>query len=278
MKIGFSPCPNDTFIFDALINKNLQPELKAEAYLADVDELNKHALAGNLEVSKLSFGVLAAVSKQYQVLDAGSALGFGCGPLLIAREAIEAKADQINPFKIAIPGKSTTANLLLSMAFPEATNKEVYVFSDIEEAVLSGKVDAGLIIHENRFTYLEKGLHKIIDLGAYWEERTGLPIPLGCIAVKRSLPEEEKRAIGAAIRKSVETAFAHPEGTMEYVAAHAQEMQEEVMKQHIALYVNEFSISLGEKGRSAINRLMEEGEKAGLIPPICLPLFVESKA
>jgi 1,4-dihydroxy-6-naphthoate synthase len=278
MKIGFSPCPNDTFIFDALINKNLEPALKAEAYLADVDELNKHALAGNLDVSKLSFGVLAAVSEQYQVLDAGSALGFGCGPLLIAREAIEAKADQINPLKIAIPGKSTTANLLLSMAFPDATNKEVYVFSDIEEAVLSGKVDAGLIIHENRFTYQEKGLHNIIDLGAYWEERTGLPIPLGCIAVKRSLPEDEKRAIGAAIRKSVETAFAHPDGTMKYVAAHAQEMQVDVMKQHIALYVNAFSISLGEKGRAAINRLMAEGEKAGLIPPICQPLFVEPEA
>jgi 1,4-dihydroxy-6-naphthoate synthase len=278
MKIGFSPCPNDTFIFDALINKNLQPEIMAEAFLADVDELNKNAIVGKLEVTKLSFGILAAVSEQYQVLDAGSALGFGCGPLLISRESIEATAEKINPLKIAIPGKSTTANLLLSMAFPDALSKEVYVFSDIEEAVLSGKVDAGLIIHENRFTYQEKGLHKIIDLGAYWEERTGLPIPLGCIAVKRSLPEIEKRAIGAAIRKSVETAFANPEGTMDYVAAHAQEMQEEVMKQHIALYVNEFSISLGEKGRAAINRLMAEGEKAGLLPSIFQPLFVEPQA
>lgn len=275
MKIGFSPCPNDTFIFDALINKNIKPELQLEAYLADVDELNRNAIAGKLEISKISFGVLAAVSEQYQVLDAGSALGFGCGPLLISREPIEAIAEKINHLKIAIPGKSTTANLLLSMAFPAALNKEVYVFSDIEEAVLSGKVDAGLIIHENRFTYQKKGLHKVIDLGAYWEEQTGLPIPLGCIAVKRYLPKELKKEIGFAIRISVEQAFANPEGTMPYVATHAQEMEPDVMKQHIALYVNEFSISLGEKGRAAIERLMLEGKKAGLIPEIKQSLFVD---
>ncbi len=275
MKIGFSPCPNDTFIFDAFINKNIQPELHLEPYLADVDELNRNAIAGKLEISKISFGVLTAVSEQYQVLDAGSALGFGCGPLLISREPILAEAEKINPLKIAIPGKSTTANLLLSMAFPAALNKEVYVFSDIEEAVLSGKVDAGLIIHENRFTYQKKGLHKVIDLGAYWEEQTGLPIPLGCIAVKRNLPEELKKKIGLAIRKSVEMAFANPEGTMKYVAAHAQEMETDIMKQHIALYVNEFSVSLGEKGRAAIERLMLEGKKAGLIPEIRQSLFVD---
>jgi 1,4-dihydroxy-6-naphthoate synthase len=243
--------------------------------MADVDELNRKALNADLDITKLSFGVLAEASKQYQVLDAGSALGFGCGPLLISKNPISPDASDINRLRIGIPGETTTANLLLSMAFPEAKNKVVMLFSEIEEAVLSGKIDAGLIIHENRFTYHERGLYKIIDLGEYWEKRTGLPIPLGCIVVKRSLPENQKKAIGKSIRNSVEFAFANREGSMHYVAEHAQEMSQDVMKQHIALYVNEYSISLGEKGRAAIERLMLEGKNAGLIPEVCQPLFVE---
>ena len=275
MKIGFSPCPNDTFIFDALVNNKLEDSESLDVYMADVDELNRKALNADLDITKLSFGVLAEASNQYQVLDAGSALGFGCGPLLISKNPISPDASQINRLKIGIPGETTTANLLLSMAFPEAKNKVVMLFSDIEEAVLSGKIDAGLIIHENRFTYHERGLNKIIDLGEYWEKRTGLPIPLGCIVVKRSLPENLKKAIGNSIRNSVEHAFANREGTMQYVSEHAQEMSQDVMKQHIALYVNEYSISLGEKGRAAIERLMLEGKNAGLIPEVCEPLFVE---
>ena len=275
MKIGFSPCPNDTFIFDALVNNKLEDSESLDVYMADVDELNRKALNADLDITKLSFGVLAEASNQYQVLDAGSALGFGCGPLLISKNPISPDASEINHLKIGIPGKTTTANLLLSMAFPEAKNKVVMLFSEIEEAVLSGKIDAGLIIHENRFTYHERGLNKIIDLGEYWEKRTGLPIPLGCIVVKRSLPENLKKAIGNSIRNSVEFAFANREGTMQYVSEHAQEMSQDVMKQHIALYVNEYSISLGEKGRAAIERLMLEGKNAGLIPEVCEPLFVE---
>jgi 1,4-dihydroxy-6-naphthoate synthase len=275
MKIGFSPCPNDTFIFDALVNNKLANSEMLDVYMADVDELNRKALNADLDITKLSFGVLAEASKQYQVLDAGSALGFGCGPLLISKNPISPDASEINRLRIGIPGETTTANLLLSMAFPEAKNKVVMLFSEIEEAVLSGKIDAGLIIHENRFTYHERGLYKIIDLGEYWEKRTGLPIPLGCIVVKRSLPENQKKAIGKSIRNSVEFAFANREGSMHYVAEHAQEMSQDVMKQHIALYVNEYSISLGEKGRSAIERLMLEGKNAGLIPEVCEPLFVE---
>ena len=275
MNIGFSPCPNDTFIFDALVNNKLENSEHLDVFMADVDELNRKALNADLDITKLSFGVLAEASNQYQVLDAGSALGFGCGPLLISKNPISPDASEINHLKIGIPGKTTTANLLLSMAFPEAKNKVVMLFSEIEEAVLSGKIDAGLIIHENRFTYHERGLNKIIDLGEYWEKRTGLPIPLGCIVVKRTLLENQKKAIGKSIRNSVEFAFANREGTMKYVSEHAQEMSQEVMKQHIALYVNEYSISLGEKGRAAIERLMLEGKNAGLIPEVCEPLFVE---
>jgi 1,4-dihydroxy-6-naphthoate synthase len=275
MKIGFSPCPNDTFIFDALVNNKLENSERLDVFMADVDLLNRKALKSELDITKLSFGVLAAASNEYQVLDAGSALGFGCGPLLISKNPIASDASQINHLKIGIPGETTTANLLLSMAFPEAKNKVVMLFSDIEEAVLSGKIDAGLIIHENRFTYHERGLNKIMDLGEYWEKRTGLPIPLGCIVVKRTLPENLKKAIGKSIRNSVEFAFANLEGTMKYVSEHAQEMSQDVMKQHIALYVNEYSISLGEKGRAAIERLMLEGKNAGLIPEVCEPLFVE---
>jgi 1,4-dihydroxy-6-naphthoate synthase len=275
MNIGFSPCPNDTFIFDALVNNKLENSERLDVFMADVDLLNRKALKSELDITKLSFGVLAAASNEYQVLDAGSALGFGCGPLLISKNPIASDASQINHLKIGIPGETTTANLLLSMAFPEAKNKVVMLFSDIEEAVLSGKIDAGLIIHENRFTYHERGLNKIMDLGEYWEKRTGLPIPLGCIVVKRTLPENLKKAIGKSIRNSVEFAFANLEGTMKYVSEHAQEMSQDVMKQHIALYVNEYSISLGEKGRAAIERLMLEGKNAGLIPEVCEPLFVE---
>ena len=275
MNIGFSPCPNDTFIFDALVNNKLENSEHLDVFMADVDELNRKALNADLDITKLSFGVLAEASNQYQVLDAGSALGFGCGPLLISKNPISPDASEINHLKIGIPGKTTTANLLLSMAFPEAKNKVVMLFSEIEEAVLSGKIDAGLIIHENRFTYHERGLNKIIDLGEYWEKRTGLPIPLGCIVVKRTLLENQKKAIGKSIRNSVEFAFANREGTMKYVSEHAQEMSQDVMKQHIALYVNEYSISLGEKGRAAIERLMLEGKNAGLIPEVCEPLFVE---
>ena len=275
MNIGFSPCPNDTFIFDALVNNKLENSELLDVFMADVDELNRKALRADLDITKLSFGVLAEASNLYQVLDAGSALGFGCGPLLISKNPIASNASEINRLKIGIPGETTTANLLLSMAFPEAKNKVVMLFSEIEESVLSGKIDAGLIIHENRFTYHERGLNKIIDLGEYWEKRTGLPIPLGCIVVKRSLPENQKKAIGKSIRNSVEFAFANREGTMHYVAEHAQEMSQDVMKQHIALYVNEYSISLGEKGRAAIERLMLEGKNAGLIPEVCEPLFVE---
>ncbi|MEX1188657.1 MAG: 1,4-dihydroxy-6-naphthoate synthase [Bacteroidia bacterium] len=273
--LGFSTCPNDTFIFDALVNRRLNHTLEINVFLGDVDELNKKALNNELDITKLSFGIVPDVSENYQILDSGSALGFGCGPLLISLEQNLDLSTLNSDFCVAIPGEKTTANLLLSMAYPQITNKKVMLFSEIEAAVLSGDVQAGLIIHENRFTYKEKGLHKLIDLGEFWEKKTGLPIPLGCIAVKRSLSTEVKKEIQAQIRESVMHAFSNPNDSKSYIALHAQEMNPEVMQQHIDLYVNDYSISLGEEGKKAIDRLFLEGRKAGILKEPFMPLFVE---
>jgi len=275
LSLGFSPCPNDTFIFDALVNNKFDRNgTNFSVQLADVEQLNKMAIEGVLDVTKLSFGVIPEVSDKYQILDAGSALGRGCGPLLISREYIPADHEVLSQLKIAIPGRKTTANLLLSMAFPGIWQKEEMLFSEIEGAVLSGKVDAGLIIHENRFTYQSKGLKKIIDLGEYWENKTNMPIPLGCIAIRRSLPDKLKKDVSVLIRKSIQSAFDHPEAPMDYVAAHSQEMSKEVMKKHIALYVNDYSLSLGNKGTEAIRLLLETGLKNQLVRKSVEPLFV----
>ena len=275
LSLGFSPCPNDTFIFDALVNSKFDRNgTSFSVQLADVEQLNKMAIEGVLDVTKLSFGVIPEVSDKYQILDAGSALGRGCGPLLISREYIPADHEVLSQLKIAIPGRKTTANLLLSMAFPGIWQKEEMLFSEVEGAVLSGKVDAGLIIHENRFTYQSKGLKKIIDLGEYWENKTNMPIPLGCIAIRRSLPDKLKKDVSVLIRKSIQSAFDHPEAPMDYVAAHSQEMSKEVMKKHIALYVNDYSLSLGNKGTEAIRLLLETGLKNQLVKKSVEPLFV----
>ena len=275
LSLGFSPCPNDTFIFDALVNNKFDRNGTGfSVQLADVEQLNKMAIEGVLDVTKLSFGVIPEVSDKYQILDAGSALGRGCGPLLISREYIPPDHEVLSQLKIAIPGRKTTANLLLSMAFPGIWQKEEMLFSEVEGAVLSGKVDAGLIIHENRFTYQSKGLKKIIDLGEYWENKTNMPIPLGCIAIRRSLPDKLKKDVSVLIRKSIQSAFDHPEAPMDYVAAHSQEMSKEVMKKHIALYVNDYSLSLGNKGTEAIRLLLETGLKNQLVRKSVEPLFV----
>jgi 1,4-dihydroxy-6-naphthoate synthase len=274
LSIGFSPCPNDTFIFNDLVNGKLpKSELEFEPVLADVEALNKWAVGGKLDVTKLSVGSIASVSKIYQILDAGSALGFGVGPLLISKKEYPRNPEILNTLKVAIPGKHTTANLLLSLAFPGIADKVEMLFSDIEQAVISGEVDAGLIIHENRFTYQAKGLHKILDLGAYWEETTAMPIPLGCIAIRRTLSEEVKQEVSGRIKKSILAAFENPASAMPYVKLHAQEMNEHVMEQHIDLYVNEFSVSLGQAGRVAVEKLLEAGKNAGLSVEPYQPLF-----
>ena len=252
--LGFSPCPNDTFIFDAMVHHKIDTEgLEFEVIFADVEQLNKWAFEGKLDVTKLSYHAFTHCVNAYALLDSGSALGNNCGPLLIKK----ANTILTPESKIAIPGKYTTANMLLSIAFPEYKNKVETLFSDIEKDVLDGMVDAGLIIHENRFTYLDKGLIKVKDLGEFWDDKTKLPIPLGGIVVKRNLPSEIQKKVERVLRKSVEYAFENRDSSAEYVKQHSQEMEKEVIDAHIHVYVNKFSVSLGEKGREAVEKVFE---------------------
>jgi len=268
LPLGFSPCPNDCFMFDAIVHERIDLEgLSFDVRMADVEALNRAAFGGEAGVTKLSYHALAYCLDRYAILDAGSALGRNCGPLLISKREISRDEVADNRLDIAIPGKFTTANLLLGLAFPAAQRKTELLFSEIEEAVLDGRYDAGLIIHENRFTYQTKGLRKIIDLGEFWEETSGAPIPLGAIAVSRALPLEVQHAVNRIVRRSTEFAFAHPEASRPFVRAHAQEMDETVMQQHIALYVNEFSVDLGAEGWRAVDLLFTRARAAGVVPP-----------
>lgn len=265
LSLGFSPCPNDTFIFFAMLHHRIDTEgLHFEVVMEDVEALNRHAFAGDIDVTKLSYHAFAHLTHRYALLDAGSALGNNCGPLLVARQPMT--PDEINAARIAIPGNMTTANFLLGLAYPEATNKFECLFSDIEDAVLDGRADAGLIIHENRFTYQEKGLVKLRDLGEYWESTTGLPIPLGGIVVRRDLPHDVQEKMNRVMRRSVAYAFAHPEETADYVRAHAQAMEPAVMKAHIDLYVTAFTEDLGPQGRHAVRRMFQMASEKGIMP------------
>lgn len=279
LTLGFSPCPNDTFIFDALIHHKIDTEgLEFEVFYDDVETLNQKAFRGELDITKLSYHAFAYMVDQYALLDAGSALGFGVGPMLICKGDPDKLRENLktdgSSLKIGIPGKYTTANFLLGLAFPEATNKQELVFSEIEDAVLTGKIDVGLIIHENRFTYQDKGLKKIMDLGDYWEKETGCAIPLGGIVVNRNLPLDDQLKVNRLIRKSVEFAFANPKSGLEFIKSHAQEMSEEVMYKHIELYVNKYSINLGEEGRKAINLLFDTAKQKEIIPQITKEIFL----
>lgn len=268
LTIGFSPCPNDTFIFDALVHGKIETEgLDFEVYLGDVEDLNNKAFKGELDITKISYHAYGYLTDNYVLLSSGSALGRGCGPLLIQNSEfrIQNSAD-LSSVKIAIPGKYTTANFLLSIAHPEAINRVEMLFSDIENAVMSGEVDAGLIIHENRFTYQEKGLEKIIDLGEYWEDTTGHLIPLGGIIIKRDLPKETIQKVNRVLRKSIEYAFENPEEPLAYMQCNAQEMNKDVMMQHVELYVNKYSIDLGMEGRGAITQMFNLAQEKGIIP------------
>jgi 1,4-dihydroxy-6-naphthoate synthase len=277
LSLAFSPCPNDCFMFDAMVHDRIDCEgLEFNVTLADIEALNHAAFSGEPDISKLSFHAYAYCADRYVLLDAGSALGRNCGPLLISRRPIDRAEVERGELSIAIPGKYTTANLLCGLAFPAAQNKTEVLFSDIEPALLEGRFEAGVIIHENRFTYQAKGLLKIIDLGEFWETETGAPIPLGGIVVKRSLPDEVKRAVDRVMRRSVEYAFAHRDASLPYVRAHAQEMSEEVMYQHIDLYVNDYSVDLGEQGRRAVQLLFDRARQTGLIPAVGGNLFLDS--
>ena len=256
LTLGFSPCPNDTFMFDALVNEKIDTNgFSFDVKLSDIEKLNQQAIKGELDITKISFGVYLRIKDTYELLTAGSALGIGVGPLLISKKEFSNPQKEIKT--VAIPGKNTTAYFLFKMFYPELNDIREIIFSDIERAVLEGEVDAGVIIHENRFTYQLKGLKKVSDLGELWENKTGQPIPLGGIAIKRNLDDAIKRNVNALIRKSVEFAFANPEESSEYVAKHAQEMSEEVRKKHIQLYVNNFSIDIGEIGKNAILKFFD---------------------
>lgn len=257
LTLGFSPCPNDTFIFDALVNKKIDTgNLDFEVVLEDVQTLNNWALQQKLDVSKISYGVLPLIVNNYILLESGGALGKGVGPLLIAKSSID--TNNLDDKRIAIPGENTTAHMLFSLAFPGAKNKVFKVFNQIEDAVLNGEVDAGVIIHENRFTYQDKGLHKLIDLGDYWETTTQLPIPLGGIVAKKDIDKAVLKQVDSLIKQSVEYSFKNNYKILsDYVRLHAQEMSEHVMRQHIDLYVNDFSIALGGKGREAVRKLTD---------------------
>jgi 1,4-dihydroxy-6-naphthoate synthase len=279
LSLGFSPCPNDTFIFDALIHHKIDTEgLEFDVFFDDVETLNQKALRSELDITKLSFHAFAHLSAQYALLDAGSALGFGVGPLLICNNPDLIGSDQLkdenSSLSVAIPGNLTTANFLLGIAFPNLRNKKVMVFSAIENSLLENKIDLGLIIHENRFTYADKGLHKIVDLGSYWENLTGCAIPLGGIVVNRDLDQEIQLKVNRLIRKSVEYAFANPKSGIDFISSHAQEMDEAVMYKHIELYVNKYSINLGLEGRKAIDIMFKMAQDRGLIPAITNPLYV----
>lgn len=255
LSLGFSPCPNDTFIFDALVNKKIDTGgFEFEVILEDVETLNQWALQGRLDITKLSFPAFFQASNEYVLLNAGSALGNGVGPLLISKSEVSTQNSKIEDLTIALPGVHTTANLLFSFAYPKALNKEFMIFSSIEQAVLNGITDLGVIIHENRFTYQDKGLHKVLDLGEYWEQEMKAPIPLGAIAIKRKSGAVAEQ-INSLIKMSLEFAFSNYPFITDYVKQHSQEMSENVMRQHIDLYVNNYSLDLGVDGRQAIETL-----------------------
>jgi 1,4-dihydroxy-6-naphthoate synthase len=310
LSLGFSPCPNDTFIFDAMIHQKIDTEgLSFDVVFDDVETLNQKAFRAELDITKLSYHAYAYLTEQYVLLHAGSALGFGVGPLLICNNEDYISADLLadlqpptshlqlptsdliprssdlrpltsflgpptSDLRIGIPGKYTTANFLLSLALPEAKNKIEMKFFEIESALLNHQIDLGVIIHENRFTYQEKGLKKIIDLGEFWENLTQGPIPLGGIMVKRELPENVKQKINRIIKRSVQYAFDHPESGMDFICSLSQEMSKEVINKHIELYVNKFSIDLGEVGRKAVQTFFEQAHNLGIIPETKQNLFL----
>lgn len=269
--LGYSPCPNDTFIFYALTHNRLTCDIAFKEILKDVENLNRMALNKKLEITKASFHGFGLVRDNYCLLHSGSALGRGCGPLIVAKKRIDRY--ELRAKKIAIPGKMTTAYLLLKLFEPDAKNIIEMPFDRIMNAVSIGSVDAGLIIHESRFTYPGYGLTKLIDLGEWWEKETGLPIPLGGILARRDLGAFVIGKIDILIRQSVEYAFLHPEETREYIRNNAQELDDDVIDQHIKLYVNDFTLDMGE-GKRAVDRILRSAEELGMIPHSEKPIFI----
>jgi 1,4-dihydroxy-6-naphthoate synthase len=274
LSLGFSPCPNDTFIFDALVNKKIDTAgFEFEVLLEDVETLNQWALEGRLDITKLSFPAFFQSCDEYVLLNSGSALGKGVGPLLISRSDGKGQRSKIDDLTVALPGIHTTANLLFGFAYPKALNKKFMIFSSIEDAVLNGETDLGVIIHENRFTYQQRGLHKIMDLGEYWEQKMKVPIPLGAIAIKRK-SEAIAQRVNSLIKESLEYAYSKYPFITDYVKQHSQEMSENVMRQHIELYVNNYSLDLGSEGKQAIETLHDIYDRSGKATAAVHSLFL----
>ncbi len=264
LTLGFSPCPNDTFIFDAMVNGKIDTRgITFDYVMEDVGTLNTWAEHGTLDITKLSYNTFLHTVNKYALLHSGSALGEGVGPLLVSKQSLDLA--NIEHFRIAIPGFSTTANLLLTLAFPKAKDKRELVFSEIEGAVLSGEYDAGLIIHEGRFTYEKKGLSKLIDLGDWWEKETQAAIPLGGIVIRRSMDRQLRVTVDQIIKESLAYSWERYPELSAFITTNAQEMEEDVMRKHINLYVNDYTTDLGEKGRNAIGTLFEKAKSAGLL-------------
>ncbi len=264
LSVAYSPCPNDTFMFHDVATGRLQlPGVDVEIHLHDVETLNRMALEAAFDVTKLSFHAYLLVRGEYRMLSVGAALGYGCGPVIVAREDI-GPAD-LPRCRLAVPGELTTAHLLLRLWAPQAANKVFARYDRIMDLVASGEVDAGVIIHEGRFVFRQAGLRLLVDLGQWWQERTSLPIPLGCIAARRSLGEQTARDFEALLRKAIRNSLAHPERTRDYVRRHAREMDEAVLAEHIRTFVNDFSLDLGDEGTRAIERLHELARGAGII-------------
>ncbi|QWV94037.1 1,4-dihydroxy-6-naphthoate synthase [Geomonas oryzisoli] len=272
LSLGFSPCPNDTFIFDALIHGRVDCGFRFREQLEDVETLNRMALASVLDVSKVSYHLLGHILKDYLLLRSGGALGRGCGPLVVARDGLEPGG--LAGKRVALPGRYTTAALLLRLFDPSLTDFVYLPFHEIMAAVADGSVAAGVIIHESRFTYQGYGLKKVVDLGEWWERETGHPIPLGGIAAKRSLGRDALLRLEQGLAESVDYAFRHPEESRPYIRAHSQEMSDEVCDAHIGLYVNDFSRGLGSEGEAAVRLLLGRAAEAGIIPPWQEPLLI----
>jgi 1,4-dihydroxy-6-naphthoate synthase len=275
LKLGFSTCPNDTFIFDAMVHGKIDTEgLSFEVIMEDVEELNKKVMENYIDISKLSYHAYAYASQNYILLTSGSALGRKNGPLLISKHKIF--PDEVDNIRVAIPGIYTTANLLFSIEYPDAKNKKEYLFSDIEEAVLSGEADAGVIIHESRFTYEKKGLRKIIDLGEQWESKAGYPIPLGGIVIRRTIDENISMKVNRVLKRSILFALENPNSGYDFIKQHAQELDDSVIFRHIQLYVNDNTTELSEEAKDGIRYLYKIASDKGVTDPVPDNIFIKS--
>lgn len=272
LSLGISPCPNDTYIFHALIEKLVAVPCDIELHMADVEELNAMVAAGELDISKISTGLVPHIADNYAMLASGGALGWGCGPLVVAQKALT--ADELRHARIAIPGRMTTANLLLDLHGGFEGERVEMIFDAVMPAVQRGEVDCGLIIHEGRFTYARHGLVRVFDTGAWWEEHFAMPLPLGVIVARRDVDKNLALAVQRSIADSVRYARAHPMACTAFVRQHAQEMEDEVTKQHIATFVTDFSLELGESGRKAVETLVLQGVRASGGKAPSAPLFL----